>query len=93
MSNASDSAPEDTPSGGPPPAAAPQAEGVDCLCLGLGPQLTQAIRALLAVDGVAKTLHGAELDALKLVRSLIDQRITCLTTTPADTRGTKVSVE
>ncbi|MGE3843849.1 MAG: hypothetical protein AB7I50_19935 [Vicinamibacterales bacterium] len=64
----------------------------ECLCLGLGPQLTQALRALLAVDGVSKALHDAELDALKLLRSLIDQRIASLGATPTDGRGMKVSI-
>lgn len=93
MSEESTKAADEAPPEAAQAPAAARATGIDCLCLGLGPQLTQALRAVLAVDGVSKALHDAELDALKLLRSFIDQRIASLDTKPGDMRGTKVSIE
>ncbi len=72
------------------PAAAP---ALDCLCLGLGPQLTALLRRVVATDALANQLRTGELEALRFLRALIDQRIAGLSPDEPQGRGTKVTIE
>jgi hypothetical protein len=69
---------------GPEPATAPSQPGrpaVDasvCLCAGLGPLLTQALRTLTVPDELKRTVHETEREALRLLRTLIEMRLSTL---------------
>jgi len=69
---------------GPPPRP-------DCLCMGLGPELTQLIRRLGTADDAWENVRTASVEVLKALRALIDERIAALDREPA--RGTKVKIE
>jgi hypothetical protein len=63
----------------------------DCICVGLGPELTQLLRRLSPSDDTWQQLRSAEVEVLKAVRALIDERIRTLTREPE--RGVKVTIE
>jgi hypothetical protein len=73
-------------------AAAPPAR-VDCLCLGLGPQLTALLRSLIPPGAVLEQIRTGQLEALKFLRMLIDQRIASLTKEAPQPRGTRVRID
>lgn len=66
---------------------------VDCLCMGLGPQLTSLLKGLVTPEAVAEQWRSGQLETLKLLRVLIDQRISALSGPEPASRGTKVTVE
>ena len=65
-----------------------------CLCAGLGPLLTQALRTLTVPDEVKRTVHETEREALKLLRTLIEMRLTALGPDgqAPPSSGTKISI-
>ena len=63
-------------------------ERPDCLCMGLGPELTHFLRGL-ASSGEMRT---AVVEVLKAIRTLADAQIEYLSREP-DRKGTKVEVE
>ena len=63
----------------------------ECLCMGLGPELSEALRRLGVSEEARGHLRSARLELLRAVRSVIDQRISDLSRPAA--RGTKVEVE
>ena len=63
----------------------------DCICVGLGPELTQLLRKLSPSDETWQQLRSAELELLKAVRALLDERIRALTR--ESERGVKVTIE
>lgn len=63
----------------------------ECLCLGLGPQLTALLRALGPSGEVAEHLRAAQIEILKAIRALIDQRIASLSASGSS--GQRVPVE
>lgn len=69
-------------------AGAPRKE---CVCMGLGPELSEALRRLGVSEEARQHLRNARLEVLRAARSVIDQRITDLSRAAA--RGTKVEVE
>ena len=73
----------------PRPAEPPRtSERPDCLCMGLGPDLTHFLQGL-ASSGEMRT---AVVEVLKAVRTLADAQIDYLSREP-DHKGTKVEVE
>ncbi len=66
---------------------------IDCLCMGLGPQLTALLRGVVTPEAVAAQWKSGELEILKLLRLIIDQRIAGLSGPDATVRGTKLTVE
>lgn len=75
---------------GPPPVA-PATPRPECLCMGLGPELSQLLRHLAPSDEALQRLHAAELEVLKSVRALVDDRIRALSRKPE--QGTRVTIE
>ena len=72
----------------------PTVDASVCLCAGLGPLLTQALRTLTVPDEVKRTVHETEREALRLLRTLIEMRLSSLGPdgqSQAQT-GTKISV-
>jgi hypothetical protein len=65
----------------------------DCLCMGLGPQLTTLLRSMIPTTGLAESIHTGQLEALKFLKTIIDQRIATLSGQEADTRGTRVTID
>ncbi len=63
----------------------------DCLCMGLGPQLTQVLRMLGPSEDVRGHLRAARVEFLKAIRTMIDERIASLSREPS--RGTKIGIE
>jgi hypothetical protein len=64
--------------------------------MGLGPQLTALLRSLAPPAGVADAVRSTQLDVLKFLKSMIDQRIANLATGPgaaAGARGTRVPID
>lgn len=59
-------------------AGAPHVDRSVCLCAGLGPMLTQALRTLSVPDEVKHSLHETEREALRLLRMLIEARLSSL---------------
>jgi len=66
---------------------------VDCLCMGLGPQLTALLRGVVSPETLAEQWKSGELETLKLLRLLIDQRISSLAGPEPSSRGTTLTVE
>ena len=69
-----------------------------CLCAGLGPLLTQTLRTLTVPEEVKRTVHETEREGLRLLRTLIDMRLSSIGNAgtgsgPDDSRGTKLDVE
>jgi hypothetical protein len=50
----------------------------DCVCMGLGPELTQFLRKLGPPEDAWHHVRHASVDVLKVLRTLIDQRIETL---------------
>jgi hypothetical protein len=73
------------------PEGAGRGQRPECLCLGLGPQLTALLRALGPSDEVTSHLRAAQVEILKAVRVLIDQRIASLSA--QESSGQRVPVE
>lgn len=73
------------------PAATPAS--VECLCMGVGPQLTALLKSVVPTTGLAESLRGTELDALRFLKTVIEQRIASLAGTPPDSRGSRVDIE
>lgn len=63
-----------------------------CLCMGLGPELTQLVLKLAGNDDVCQQVKSAWIDVLKAVQTLIDAHIESLTR-ERETRGTRLTVE
>lgn len=66
----------------PPPASDPFRE---CLCMGLGPELTRFLRGLGPPEEAWRHLGWASVELLKALRALIDQRIETLSQQAAAT--------
>lgn len=66
-----------------------------CACMGLGPALTELVRQLGPSDEVMRHLRGAQVELLRAVRTLIDQRIEALSAQQEREapRGTRLTVE
>lgn len=76
----------------------PAVDQTVCLCAGLGPLLTQTLRTLTVPEEVKRTVHETEREALRLLRTLIEMRLSTLGDNPGgatagDSRGTKIDVE
>lgn len=63
----------------------------ECLCMGLGPELTEALKRLGVPEEARRHLRNARLEVLRAVRSVVDQRIEDLSR--GSERGKKVEVE
>ena len=63
----------------------------DCLCMGIGPELTQLLRRLGPGDQAWDQVRTASVEVLKALRALIDQQIESMSREPE--RGTKVKIE
>ncbi len=63
----------------------------ECLCMGLGPELTEALRRLGVPEEARRHLRNAPLEVLRAVRSVVDQRIEDLSR--GWERGKKVPVD
>jgi hypothetical protein len=62
----------ETPPPAPPPATDPFR---DCVCMGLGPELTRFLRGLGPPEEAWRHVGTASVEVLKALRALIDQRI------------------
>jgi hypothetical protein len=71
------------------PSAAPRPP---CLCMGLGPELTQLIAKLSGNDDVCQQVKSAWIEVLKGVQTLIDAHVASLTR-ESETKGTRLTVE
>lgn len=81
-----------------PAGTRPVVDHTVCLCAGLGPLLTQTLRTLTVPEEVKRTVHETEREGLRLLRTLIDMRLSSIGTpggaaSPDDSRGTKIDVE
>lgn len=63
----------------------------ECLCMGIGPELTQLLRRLGPGDQAWEQVRTASLEVLKALRTLLDQQIEAMSREPE--RGTKVRIE
>ncbi len=64
-----------------------------CVCSGVGPELSRAVRQALNVpDAASQHFKNANVEVLKGLRALLDHRIEKLSR-PDATRGTKFSVD
>ena len=63
---------------------------VQCLCMGMGPKLTEMLQC--RSDAAAGHLRNARIEFLRALRTLIDERITQLSTAQKK-KGTAVPVE
>lgn len=70
--------PASGPDAAPRPATPPHVDRSVCLCAGLGPLLTQAIRTLTVPEEVKRSVHETEREALRLLRTLIEMRLSTL---------------
>jgi hypothetical protein len=84
----------DAPAPEAPPQPTRPVDASVCLCAGLGPLLTQALRTLTVPDEVKRTVHETEREALRLLRTLIEMRLSSLGPDgpPQAQTGTKISV-
>jgi hypothetical protein len=83
---------------GAPDGAAPRKPIVDhtvCLCAGLGPLITEALRTLKVPEEVRRSVHETEREGLRLLRTLIEMRLSSLGPDggTAPPKGTSVKVE
>lgn len=74
-----------TPAGAPP--------RPECLCMGLGPQITAALRGTWPDKDLVDQFRQVQLEVLKLVRTLVEQRIANLADQAPASKGTKLTVE
>lgn len=93
-SGAGSAAPGASPGPGAP---RPVVDHTVCLCAGLGPLLTQTLRTLTVPEEVRRTVNETEREALRLLKAIIDMRLSSLggagaAQADAD-RGTKLNVE
>ena len=66
----------------------------DCVCSGVGPELSRAVRQALNVpESANEHFRNARVEVLKGLRDLLDHRIEKMSRPAADTRGTKLSVD
>ena len=63
----------------------------DCLCGGIGPELTSILKKLGPSDEVLNHFRNARVEMLKGIRQMIDDRIDNLSRTPE--KGTRVVVD
>jgi acetylglutamate kinase len=63
----------------------------DCLCHGLGPEITKLLRQLAPTEETWRHLRSAEVDVLTVLRGLLDDRIRAITR--EGERGMKVTIE
>lgn len=79
-----------------PPSPEAQAPGSprppQCLCMGLGPELTQLIGRLSGQDDVCQQVKSAWIEVLRSVQALIEAHLASLTR-EQETKGTRVTVE
>ena len=61
--------------------------------MGLGPQLSALLRSVVPATNLVESMRTTELDVLKFVRSIIDQRIASLSDTPPKATFTRVTIE
>jgi hypothetical protein len=61
-----------------------------CLCMGMGPKLTEMLQC--RSEAAAGHLHNARIEFLKAMRAMIDERIEHLARAQKK-KGTKVTVE
>jgi hypothetical protein len=82
------------PGSATPPTGRSVVDASVCLCAGLGPLLTQALRTLTVPDELKRTVHETEREALKLLRTLIEMRLSSLGDEGQgkDAAGTKIPV-
>lgn len=73
------------PGAGGPGSGATHVDLSVCLCAGLGPLLTQALRNLAVPEEVKRSVHETEREALRLLRTLIEMRLSTLS--PEDAPG------
>lgn len=79
-----------------PRRATPPVDRSVCLCAGLGPMLTQALRTLSVPEEVRRSVQDTEREALRLLRTLIEMRLSSLGTDEGarpEPRGTSLTVE
>ena len=62
-----------------------------CLCMGMGPKLTEMLEC--RSEAAAGHLRNSRVEFLKALRTLIDERITQLSSAQKKRRGTTVTVE
>ncbi len=70
-------------------ASGPAEPRVNCLCMGAGPKLTTMLQC--GSESAREHFRNARVEFLKAVRTLIDERIDCLTR--EERKGTTVPVE
>ena len=72
----------------------PENKCPDCVCSGVGPELSRVVRQALDVSEAATDhFRAARVEVLKGLRELLDHRIEKMSQRPADSRGTKLSVD
>ena len=62
-----------------------------CLCMGLGPMVTSALRQMGPPEAALGHFRSARVEILKGIRAIIDERISHIECTQQ--KGTKVTVE
>jgi hypothetical protein len=62
-----------------------------CLCMGLGPMVTSALRQMGPPEAALGHFRSARIEFLKGIRAIIDERIGQMQS--AQQKGTKVTVE
>jgi hypothetical protein len=78
------------PSSGPQAPNAPAAP--KCLCMGLGPELTELVAKLSGRDDVCQQVKSAWIDVLRAVQALIDAHLASLAP-EQERKGTRLTVE
>ena len=70
--------------GGAQPASA-------CICMGVGPEITEMLRRVGISESVRQHFRNARIEVLKGIRALIDERIEHLSR--KEEKGTNIAVE
>ncbi len=66
----------------------------DCVCSGVGPELSKAVRQALNVpESANEHFRNARVEVLKGLRDLLDHRIEKMSRPAEAARGTKLSVD
>jgi hypothetical protein len=68
-------------------------ERIDCFCMGLGPQITALLRGLVPAEGISESVRAMQLDVLRFLKELIDQRIESLSGSAPGSQGRKITIE
>ena len=68
-------------------------EQCNCYCMGIGPQVSDALRKEIIPDEVREHFRKSRIEFLKGIRSLIDKRIEHLSSHHAEKKGTPVSID